>query len=453
MSVAKIAAQKNDPLPLTRVVADFIALTLPSKLQGEARDILKLSLLDWSAVALAGVNEPVSQIVRNQLIEEEGKAEATIFGSSQKLPARAAALVNGTISHALDYDDTHFDYIGHPSVVIFSAALAVAQKTGASGSAFLDAALIGMETACRIGRWLGMAHYQHGFHQTATAGSFGATASAARLLGLNSMQTRHALGIAATRASGLKSQFGTMGKPYNAGIAASNGVEAAMLAAQGFISQPDGLECEQGFGDTHAGEARELSVILDGLGETFRFSEVQHKFHACCHGTHSTLEALLRAMAKQPTAAENIDHVTLTVAPKWLRVCNLTKPTTGLEAKFSYTLTTAMALLGHNTGALSTFSDAACANTALINLRDRVQVETDVALKDTAAKVKISRKSGVPILAEYDLDQPIPLTEKTEKLIVKARGLIGDQKADTIFKSIAQLDGESMTFFEKTITQ
>jgi 2-methylcitrate dehydratase PrpD len=453
MSVAKIATQKNEPLPLTRMMADFIALTPASKLQDEARDILKLSLLDWSAVALAGVNEPVSQIIRNQLLQEEGKAEATVFGASRKLPTRAAALVNGTISHALDYDDTHFDYIGHPSVVIFSAALAMAQKTGANGSAFLDAALIGMETACRIGRWLGMGHYQHGFHQTATAGSFGATAAAARLLGLNSEQTSHALGLTATRASGLKSQFGTMGKPYNAGIAASNGVESAMLAAEGFISRPDGLECEQGFGDTHAGEAKDLNLILEGLGETFRFSDVQHKFHACCHGTHPTLEALQKAVSKQPLDAHEIEHVTLTVAPKWLRVCNLPKPTTGLEAKFSYTLTTAMALLGLNTGALSTFSDAACADTALIDMRDRVRIETDVALKDTAAKVKISLKSGAPILAEHDLDQPIPLARKTEKLIVKASGLVGDQKADAIFKSIAQLDGESLALFTKTLTQ
>jgi 2-methylcitrate dehydratase PrpD len=452
MSVAKIAAQKNEPLPLTRMMADFIALTPAAKLQGKARDILKLSLLDWSAVALAGVNELVSQIVRNQVIEEEGKAEATVFGSTQKLPARAAALVNGTISHALDYDDTHFDYIGHPSVVIFSAALAMAQKTGASGSAFLDAALIGMETACRIGRWLGMGHYQHGFHQTATAGSFGATAAAARLLGLTSEQTSHALGLTATRASGLKSQFGTMGKPYNAGIAAANGVEVAMLAAQGFISRPDGLECEQGFGDTHAGEAKDLGIILEGLGETFRFSEVQHKFHACCHGTHPTLEALQKALSGKAFAADDIDHVTLTVAPKWLRVCNLQKPTTGLEAKFSYTLTTAMALLGHNTGALSTFSDAACADKALINLRDRVRVETDVALKDTAAKIEIRPKSGAPLLAEHDLDQPIPLSEKTAKLTAKAKGLVGVQKARAIFDSIARLDDGNLIQFAKTLT-
>jgi 2-methylcitrate dehydratase PrpD len=452
MSAANIVSkERSEDLSLTGRIAAFVADTPAPKLQGEARDILKLSLLDWSAVALAGIEEPVSTIVQAQLLQESGKAEATLFGQTKRLPARAAALANGTTSHALDYDDTHFDYIGHPSVVIFSAALAVAEKTGATGAAFLDAALIGMETACRIGRWLGMGHYQHGFHQTATAGCFGAAASAARLLKLDAVETSHALGLAATRASGLKSQFGTMGKPYNAGIAAANGVEVALLAAQGFVSRPDGIECEQGFGDTHAGDAHDLRIVLSGLGETFRFSEVQHKFHACCHGTHPTLEALQKAMARHSVSTENIRSITLVVAPKWLRVCNLPEPETELEAKFSYRLTTAMAMLGYNSGALSTFSDALCFDPALVAMRDRVVVETDIALKDTAARIRIDLKSGAPILAEHDLDQPIPLAEKEHKLRTKADGLVGIKKAQALAKAISALDGGTLQSFTRLL--
>ncbi len=335
-------------MSFTRALAAFAAETPRSRLQGEARAVLKLSLLDWAACGLAGAEEPVSRKVAALGLSDGGAAEASVFGRTERLPARAAALANGAASHALDYDDTHFDHIGHPSVVVFSAALATAEKSGASGAAFLDAALIGMEASIRVGRFLGMGHYEHGFHQTATAGAFGAAAAAARLLGLDAERTAHALGLTATRASGLKSQFGTMGKPYNAGIAAQNGLECALLARDGFVSRPDGIECAQGFADTHAG--RGDASALDGLGEDFRFRLVQHKFHACCHGTHPTLEALAAAAAGENRPLSDVEAVVLTVAPKWLRVCDLPTPATGLEAKFSYRLTTAMALAGMDTG-------------------------------------------------------------------------------------------------------
>ena len=158
-----------------------------------------------------------------------------------------AALINGAVSHALDYDDTHFSHVGHLSVGIYPAALAAAEDVGATVSDLLAAFVIGAEAAIRIGTVLGAAHYNLGFHQTATAGAFGATVAAGRLYGLSSEQMRAAIGLCATRASGLKSQFGTMGKPYNAGIAASNGIECAQLARLDMTSCDDGLMGPQGF--------------------------------------------------------------------------------------------------------------------------------------------------------------------------------------------------------------
>jgi 2-methylcitrate dehydratase PrpD len=426
-------------LGFTRRIAAFSAETPSQALHGEAREVLKLSLLDWSACGLAGVDEPVSRAVAQMSLADGGAAEATVLGHAIKLPARAAALSNGTASHALDYDDTHFDHIGHPSVAIFPAALAVAEKTGASGAALLDAALIGMEVSIRVGRFLGMDHYERGFHQTATAGAFGACAATARLLALDSDRTAHALGLVATRASGLKSQFGTMGKPYNAGIAAANGVECALLAARGFVSRPDGIECAQGFAGTHAGGVSGADAALAGLGEDFRFRLVQHKHHACCHGTHPTLEALGAAM-KGPLDPATVEGVTLTVAPKWLRVCDLPTPATGLEAKFSYRLTTAMALDGRDTGALATFSDEACRAPLLVRLRDLVRVETNVTLKDTAARVEIHLAGGSTLVADHDLDQPLPMAVKDRKLRAKAAALVGAGKAEAIWSAVTALE-------------
>jgi len=207
----------------------------------EALHMMRLSIFDWAACGIAGRFEPVSRLVRDMVLAEKGTPDAILFGGGCA-PARGAALVNGVTSHALDYDDTHFAHIGHPSVAVVSAALSVAERTKASGDALVRAALVGAEASARIGVWLGREHYQTGFHQTGTAGCFGATIAAARLLGCDHTRMTHAIGLASTRASGLKSQFGTMGKPYNAGAAAAMGVEVALLAQAGFVSNPRGLE-------------------------------------------------------------------------------------------------------------------------------------------------------------------------------------------------------------------
>lgn len=434
---------------LTQRLAAFAVAQPAEPFPDSARAFAKLSMLDWAACGIAGQDEPVSRIVRQMVTSEGGKAEAFVFGTSDRLPARAAALANGVTSHALDYDDTHFDYIGHPSVAILPAVLALGERTRTSGAALGDAFLVGAEVACRIGSFFGRAHYQHGFHQTATAGTFGATAASARLLGLTEMQARHALGLAATRASGLKSQFGTMGKPYNAGIAAANGVETASLAALGFESRPDGIECEQGFAETHMAAGGDLDAILAGLGRTFRFEKIQFKYHACCHGTHAALEALGRIRAQHHPDPAAIRRVTLHVHPRWLRVCNIEQPVTALEAKFSYRLTAAMALSGVDTGALTSYTDAICTRPDLVVLRDKVQVETNGALADTEAKATLTLGDGMRHEARVDLDEAAPFTEQQAKVRAKAAALIGEANAVALWRVIENLeDTDAATFAE-----
>ena len=396
-------------------------------LQGaeEARRMMRLSLLDWAACGRAGASEPVARITRDMVLAEGGQGGAALFGSGALLPPRAAALVNGTTSHALDYDDTHFAHIGHPSVAVIPAALAVAQAQGATGAAFLDACLVGVEGSTRIGTWLGRSHYQLGFHQTATAGGFGATLAAARLMGLSTEQTAQALGIASTRAAGLKSQFGTMGKPYHAGLAAQTGVEAATLARGGFQSNPLGLDAPQGFGPTHAGEGN-LSA-LDGLNADWWILSISHKFHACCHGTHAMLEAL--ATLPRPGA---VDEVVVTTHPRWLTVCNIPVPATGLEVKFSYAHVAAMALSGIDTGALDSFSDKVAQDPALVALATKVRVEADDQMPETATRVRVN---GVE--AYHDLNAPIPLDQREAKLRAKARALVGEA-AEGLWGAIEQ---------------
>ncbi|NRG19975.1 MmgE/PrpD family protein [Rhizobiales bacterium] len=424
---------------ITAQLAEFICSFESRLLSPDQILTAKSCILDWSAVALAGRDEPVSRIVREMASSEGGTPEAMVIGLADRLPARTAALSNGTTSHALDYDDTHFDHIGHSSVGIFPAVLALGEALGRDGREVLDAFVIGLEVACRVGRYLGNGHYRHGFHQTATAGAFGAAAASARLLRLDEERCGHTLGLVSTRASGLKSQFGTMGKPFHAGLAASNGVEAAKLASLGFISNPQGLECVQGFADTHAGEG-DAQTPFDGLGQTFRFDRVQFKHHACCHGTHAPIDALKALRSKIGPEAAQARSIVLRVHPQWLRVCNILSPATGLEAKFSFRLTSAMALAGRDTAALETFCDAACADPDLAQLRDRVTVETDDALGSIEALAIVELPDGRHLEHHCDLAEPVDAALTRTRLVEKAEALIGHPAAATLLETVDTLD-------------
>lgn len=416
-------------MTLTHALARFA--TAPLTGHDTAMQVLRLSMLDWLAVARAGVDEPVARITREMVADEGGRPEASVLGLAMRLPARAAALANGTASHALDYDDTHFAHIGHPSVAVMPAALAIAERIGASGAALQQAALVGVEASVRVGVWLGRAHYQTGFHQTATAGAFGAGLAAARLLGFTPDQAAMVLGLLATRASGLKSQFGTMGKPFNAGIAAANGVEAALLVARGFVANPDALEGAQGFGPTHAGIAD--MAALDGLGQDWLFTGVSHKFHACCHGLHAALEALATLAPLDPA---QIAGIAVRTHPRWLTVCNQPAPTTGLGAKFSYATVLPMALSGHDTARLDSYSDAVCGDAAVQALRARVTVTGDEAVAETATHLSVTLRDNSARVATFDLETPMTLDRRAAKIRGKAASLLGEDRAATLWRAI-----------------
>lgn len=401
----------------------------PVKAQ-DAMEILRLSLLDWAAVGIAGRDEPVAGILRAQAQDEGGSPQAGLIGSDLRVPARMAALVNGTVSHALDYDDTHFAHIGHPSVAVIPAALAVGEAMGATGTALQEAALIGVEASIRVGVWLGRAHYQVGYHQTATAGAFGATLAGGRLMGLTEGQMQHAIGLVTTRASGIKAQFGTMGKPMNAGLAASNGVEAAQLAARGFVSAPGAMDGQNGFGQTHHGEGH--GGAFDTLGQDWLFESVQHKFHACCHGLHATLEALRDLDA----GADRVETVGISTHPRWLSVCNIAAPESGLQSKFSYRMVTAMALTGHDTARLESFADSLSRDADLAALRRRVTVDSDDSLTEMQARLRVTLKDGSVQDLFHDLDADPGLAARQKRVRAKAAALLGEGRAEAIWQAI-----------------
>ena len=416
----------------------LIALAaVPAKsIPATARRYATLSLFDWIMCGRAGAKQDLSKIIRTYLLDDAGRKSAAVFGSKSKIPARSAALVNGTISHALDYDDTHFAHIGHTSVGIYPAALAVGEEVKAKASAIRDAYLLGAEAACRIGMVLGRDHYQKGFHQTATAGAFGATVAAGRLYRLNEKQMRAALSLVATRASGLKSQFGTMGKPFNAGISASNGVEAAALAKRGFTSADDGIGGPQGFVETHAETFDHVTPWQDPPPRKFIFEDVQYKLHACCHGTHAMIEALKKAKI----SGSDVESITVTTHPRWLKVCDIKEPRTGLEVKFSYVHLAAMVAHGIDTSSEKIFTDALAKDKKLIDLAKRVKVVTDDNYNDTTQSVVIKLKAGSLQSIRHDLSDRVPMAELEAGLRDKAKALLGKAQAEKLWTGIAALE-------------
>lgn len=411
------------------------------RLSPDAVDLARLSLLDWMACGIAGIGEPVAVKLRALAESEGGRGMSSVTGADAA-PARMAALVNGATSHALDYDDTHFAHVGHLSVGAYPAALAVAEEVDASAKAMVEAFLIGAEAAIRIGMVLGRSHYNQGFHQTATAGAFGATVTAGRLYGLDAQQMRYAIGLCATRASGLKSQFGTMGKPYNAGVAASNGVECARLAALGMTSADDGLSGLQGFIPTHT-----IAPELDGgrglpPGGAFLFEDNKYKLHACCHGTHAMIEALLDSEDLKGRGLDDIAAFTLHTNPRWLQVCDIKQPRTGLEVKFSYNWLAGMTIRGDRTGDDRIYQDALTVDAALSAFAGKVQVVGDDSLSDMEARGSLTLRDGTTVSIYHDLAARLPQEMLAGKLRAKAEAMIGAQGV-TLWTTFSDLTARS----------
>jgi 2-methylcitrate dehydratase PrpD len=338
-----------------------------------AREVARQAIMDYLGVTIAGIDEPLSRILREQAREQGGRASAQLFGSGERGSLAQAALINGAAGHAHDYDDVHTAMSGHPTVPVAPAVLALGEQLGASGSAVVDAFCVGVDTECVLGRYAGPRHYADGWHNTGTLGAFGAAAACARLYGLDADTTTQALGIAGTQAAGLKSQFGTMCKPLHAGHAAATGLDAADLARRGFTSCSDILENPQGFMATQCASASEARFD-DAMGVPAFTQDICFKYHAACYLTHSAIEATRELASRNAFDPNAIEDIEVRVDAGHLRVCNIAEPRTGLEAKFSLRLTTAMALTGADTASITSFDDALTRDPQLVRFRDLVRV-------------------------------------------------------------------------------
>jgi 2-methylcitrate dehydratase PrpD len=409
------------------VTTQLVAQTLAHKyvaLPADVIELARLCILDYTAVGLAGAHDPAVSILIDHALGE-GAGRCSLFGSDMRVTPSHAALINGTAAHALDFDDCHLTQPGHVSVAILPALIALAETRGASGADFISAFVAGFEVACRIGLLVAPDHYNRGFHATATAGSFAAAAACAHLLQLSPTQTACALGIAGAQTAGLKSMFGTMCKPLQAGKAAQNGLLAALLSERGFESRLDVLECRQGFAATQSRDFNPEAALANPVSG-FHIRDNLFKFHAACFGTHGAIEAARALRDNHGFAANEVCRVVAKVAPINDTMCNIPAPCSVAEAKFSLRLMIAYALDGIDTGILNAYGESTINEPRLVTLRDKVEIILDPKLTMTQADLAVELKNGNTLSGRYDAGVPErDLRRLRQRLETKFRGLVG----------------------------
>ncbi len=345
---------------ITQHIADYITGADIEDFPPDAIEAAKGAIMDCLACMLAGSQEPLADILC-RYIEAEGAAPiASIVGRGFRTTAANAALVNGAIAHALDYDDITQITKTHPTAVLLPAALAAAEESGASGRNMLLGYMSGFEVACAVGEALSEAYYDDlGWHPTGPLGAVGSAAAASKIMALDPEQTAMAVSLAASQASGLRQNFGTMTKPFHAGDAARAGVVSAKLVKEGFTSSNDALEGRFGFIRAFSGgQGFDSPQVVENLGNKLYLVEsgIEIKKYPCCGSAHLALDATFDLLSQgtiDPAAIERID-VTVDFDPP--RSLIHSRPVSSLEGKFSMQYCLAAALLDRRVG-LQSFTD------------------------------------------------------------------------------------------------
>src|SRR5688572_3934562 len=362
----------------TEAVATFISRTSIAALPADAPEKAAKAIADTFAVMLAGAGSEVREPLLRYANAGHERGPVPLLGTGLSASPETAALVNGTFAHGLDYDDVLAIMPGHPSAVILAAAIASLDGERVSGKAFIEAYVLGIEVGGKIGIGMTQGHYHRGFHATGTLALFSAMAALAKLHRLDVAATRQAFGIAASMASGLRRNFGTMTKPLHTGIAARSALTALRLAQSGFTAAPDILEAPAGFFAAYGVEESDPDVAVRDLGRPFVIADpgLALKKFPCCYATHRAMDGLLVLREKLGFEAAAVDRIVCRVPPGGMRVLTYPRPATGLEGKFSlpYALA-AGALDGKYT--LDSFTDAAVRREEIAKLYTRIQAAED----------------------------------------------------------------------------
>jgi 2-methylcitrate dehydratase PrpD len=374
----------SQPTPVADSVVQFIMDARTRSCPANVIDAARMCLADWAGVAIGAAGEAPGTLLREAL-HESGSALLMSGGTAS---TATAALINGTLAHSLDFDDTHVASLTHISGPTWAAVLALAPSAAVDAD-LLGAFITGFEVGGRLGSVVGPALLERGIHATATIGGLAATAAGCALLGLDETQTANALGLAATQAGGLTASFGTMTKPFHAGKAAMNAVIAVQLARSGFTASLETLDHPKGLAGT---------LIQDGsvsfrpiAANDWQILKNTFKPYASCLLTHPSIDC-----ARQIASALNgslVEQVTATVHPLAIQLAGKPQPKTPLEGKFSLAFCIALGLRGH-TASAADFSSERLQDGNIRQIVSRVELKADASLRETAARMSVTSQNG-----------------------------------------------------------
>ena len=382
----------------TDTIAKWIVNTTYEDIPPDAIRVANESCFDVIGVILAGSAQPVGEIIKKYVADQGAAPQATVLSSGSQSSVANAALANGTMGHALDYDD--FGGFGHPTVAIFPALLAIGEHSGATGRDLLEAYVIGCEVGLALQHATKYKQMDKGFHSTAVIGRLACTAACAKLMKLDHGQTVMALGMAGSMASGLIHNFGTMTKPLHAGLTCRDGVTAAQLAQRGLTAGEQIIEHPFGFATTVLGEGiYDLDEMAENLGKPYRVQDaLMIKKYPCCGGNHAMLDSLFSLMRDNDFTYEDV--ASAEVDQSYYSVVMLYQdPDDELKGKFSAKYNVAAALVDGEI-AIDTFTQEKIAdptiNETMGKVRTRVMAKSEEMLtrSDDGHKIKITLKDG-----------------------------------------------------------
>ncbi|HEX4536637.1 MAG TPA: MmgE/PrpD family protein [Candidatus Acidoferrum sp.] len=350
---------------LTQYIGQFVLQTKYENIPAEVIELGKKSILDGFGLALAGSRAESGPISRKYIEQCGANPQATVIGTAMKTSPRFAALLNGISIHADDFDDTQlaaakdrvYGLLIHPTVPVLPAIFALAEQQPVSGKDWLLAYQIGAEVECKIAEAISPRHYEDGFHTSGTCGPFGSAAACAKLLQFDLKKTLNSFGLAAAQSGGLRENFGTMTKPFQAGHAAESGLVAAELVALGWTAAEQILEAERGFFHA-AGGSYDPSAIMNRLGQPWTFADpgVSLKPYPSGSLTHPAMTEVARLIKENNIQAAEVEKVDVGANHNMTTTLLHHNPKAGLEAKFSMEFCIAILLLEGKAG-LAQFSD------------------------------------------------------------------------------------------------
>jgi 2-methylcitrate dehydratase PrpD len=412
---------------LTTEIAKYIVGAKFEDFTPKAVFAARHGIIDCVACALAGAKEDLTKVLVGFAQDNGAGNAATLIGQGMKASAPMAALVNGAMGHALDYDDITRPFKGHPSVVCLPPALAVGEAVGASGRDVMLAYMVAFEVGCAVGTGMGVDYADDlGWHPTAPLGTLSAAAAAAKLLGLNQEQTAMALSLAASNACGLRENFGTMTKPFHAGNSSRGGVTAAMLVKRGYLAATTGLEGRFGF--MHAfsgGRGEDVNEPLKQLGKAFFLEQpgVNIKKYPCCGSTHTPLDAFFKLTQKKKIDHREVEAVDVMVDFDPPRSLIHSDPHSALEGKFSIQYTIAAALVDGKVGLAQFDDDAQVMRPEIRALVPKIKMKRNPGYEGKPSWVEASNEIRITLKDGTVLAQNEPRTYEGPVIGVSPEGM------------------------------